>query len=214
MLSETGHSQRQIMQPVRIYKLIAGIFGDEASARGAGVISALLVCFALLVPLGTSTAFARLRYCGEYQVKAAFLFNFANFVEWPDEAFPKGGRNFVICVIGGDQFGGALDSLKGKILKGRIVIVRYCAEAADARGSQILFVGRSELGNINRIFKTLKGCPVLTVADQDRFCQAGGMINMIKERNRVGFEINVSAARRAGLQISSHLLKLAKEIMQ
>ncbi len=174
----------------------------------------LLVCFALLGPVDPSTALARLRYCGEYQVKAAFLFNFANFVEWPDEAFPKGGRNFVICVIGGDPFGGALDSLKGKTLKGRIVIVRYCFEAAEARGSQVLFVGKSERGNINHIVKALKGSPVLTVADQDGFCQAGGMINMVNERNRVGFEINVSAARRAGLQISSHLLKLAKEVIQ
>ncbi len=204
------------MQPVRIYKLIAGMFSrlSRQKVLPSSAILSLLACAVLFGPYDPSPACASLRHYREYQVKAAFLFNFANFVEWPEEAFPSGGKYFVISVIGSDPFGGALDSLKGKTLKGRIVVVKYCIQAGDARDSQILFISSSERGNVNHIIKALKGSPVLTVGDQEGFCQAGGMINMTSQRNRVGFEINVAAAHRAGLQISSHLLKLAKEVIQ
>ncbi len=206
------------MLPDSIYKLIAGMLSrpmrQNAFTSVSRVISALLVCVALFGVYGPSPACARLRHGQEYQVKAAFLFNFANFVEWPDEAFANGGKHFVICVIGNDPFKGALDALKGKTLKGRTVVVRYCAEAGDARNANILYISSSERGNVNHIVKSLKGSPVLTVGDQEGFCQVGGMINMTKMGSRIGFEIDVSAARRAGLRISSHLLKLAKEVIQ
>lgn len=206
------------MQSVSIHKLIAGMLSrpmwQKAFSPVSRVISALLVCIVLNGAYGPLPACARLRHGQEYQIKAAFLFNFANFVEWPDEAFAGDGKYFIISIVGNNPFGGALAALKGKTLKGRNVVVRYCKEAADARNSHILFISGSEQGNVNHIVKSLKGSPVLTVGDQEGFCQAGGMINMINVDSRIGFEIDVSAARRAGLQVSSHLLKLAKEVIQ
>lgn len=145
----------------------------------------------------------------EYQVKAAFLFNFAKFVEWPGEALSPGAP-MAICVLGDDPFGEALDAItKGERVDGRDITIRRLRAATDARTCHVLFVSTSERGGVAAILEQLRGSNVLTVSDIDDFTRAGGMIRFTKLNYRIGFEISPQAADRAKLRISSKLLSLA-----
>jgi uncharacterized protein DUF4154 len=146
----------------------------------------------------------------EYQVKAAFLYNFAKFVEWPAAAFADDRAPFTLCIVGEDLFGSALSEIAAhKNVKGRTLAVKHLKEEAGLRTCHILFVNSSEKKKLARILGILRGSHVLTVGEMDGFGQSGGMINFVLEENRVHFEINVEAADRAGLKISSKLLELA-----
>jgi len=148
----------------------------------------------------------------EFQVKAAFLLNFARFVEWPAGALVK--DTFTIGILGQDPFDSALDSLAGKTVRGRRVVVRRYEDPEDAREAAILFISASEKRALPRILKTLRGNSILTVGDTKDFGRSGVMINLLLLHKRVGFEINLAAAQRDGLQISSNLLKLALEVIE
>ncbi len=147
---------------------------------------------------------------GEYQVKAAFLYNFAKFVEWPPEPGERKGP-LAICVIGQDPFEGSLERVtQGKTIDDRrIVIRRVSEEIGPARSCQVLFVSLSEAARMVDIVKGLRDSSVLTVSEIGRFCQSGGVIGFAMEGQRVRFRINVQAAARANLKISSKLLQLA-----
>ena len=139
----------------------------------------------------------------EYQVKAAFLFNFLKFVEWPPAA---ADAPWVIGVLGHDPFGEMLDqTVRGKIVNGRKVEVRRYARLGDVKDCNILFIGRGE-----------SGMPIepglLTVGETPGFLKAGGAISFYLEDNRVRFEIRPAAGRAAGLHISSQLLKLGRAL--
>lgn len=149
---------------------------------------------------------------GEYEVKAAFVYNFTKFVEWPESAFPGPDAPLSICVIGEDPFGGALDSLRAKTVKNRKVAVKRAGTAEEARGCHVLFIGPMQEDRADRILSSLKGAPVLLTGDVDRFVRRGGMIGFFMERHKVVFEINENAAKNAGLRISSQLLKLARTV--
>ena len=147
----------------------------------------------------------------EYLVKAAFLFNFGRFVEWPQENGSANSTVFRICVLGEDPFRDDLKrSTQNRLMKGREIAVLLVNRAEEARGCQILFVSASERRTVRDVLDTLKGFSVLTVADMDGFAEAGGMIHFTLEDGRVRFEVNVTAAEHAGLRISSHLLNLAR----
>ncbi|HOP41215.1 MAG TPA: YfiR family protein [Geobacteraceae bacterium] len=183
---------------------------SNAKVRGREL---LLLAFYLLLSFTLSPpVFAEQLKAGEYQVKAAFLVNFANFVQWPDGALAK--ETFTIGILGQDYFGSAVDSLAGKTVKGRRVIVRRYDDPEDARQADILFISASERRTLPRILKTLQGRFILTVGDSEDFGHSGVMINMLLLRKRVGFDINLIAAHREGLRISSHLLKLAQEVIE
>jgi len=152
------------------------------------------------------------RQAGEYQVKAAFILNFSTFVEWPEGHFQNG--TLTIGILGRDPFEGAMDDLKGKTVKGRKVVIRHYDDPEEALGADVLFIGASERMGLPRILHTLRGRPVLTVGDHPGLARSGVMINMVVLRKRVGFEINLEAARQSGLWISSQLLKLAKEVIE
>lgn len=146
----------------------------------------------------------------EYEVKAAFLFNFVKFVEWPAEALPAGGP-LLICVLGDDPFGDALDAItKGERVGGHETAIRRFRSLDQVRSCQVLFVSLSERRQMPAVFEAVRGASVLTVSDIDRFAASGGMINFTKQNYRIGFEINPQAAERARLRISSKLLSLAK----
>lgn len=146
----------------------------------------------------------------EYQVKAAFLFNFAKFVEWPADAFAAGAP-LSICVVGEDPFGDNLDALtKGERLNSREIAVRRLKGDDAPRGCHVLFVSGSERRRLRQVLEEVHGGGVLTVSDIDEFARAGGMIRLTKQNYRIGFEINPQAAERARLKISSKLLSLAK----
>jgi hypothetical protein len=146
----------------------------------------------------------------EYQVKAAFLFNFGKFVEWPDSSFVGDGAPFSICVVGNDPFGGALDALRGKFIGHRPVAVWRIKNADDGWRCQVVFVSASEKSHFDAIFRTLRGSNALLVSDTPGFAAAGGAIELTVEDNHVHFIINPDAIQRARLRVSSQLLALAK----
>jgi len=149
----------------------------------------------------------------EYQVKAAFVFNFVQFVDWPAAAFAAAESPLIIGVIGEDPFGPVLDAtVKGEKINGRSLAVKRLAANDDPAACHVLFVSRSEQDRVGSLLERLKGAPVLTVSEQDGFARRGGVINFITLENKVRFEINPSAARRAGLSISSKLLNLARNV--
>jgi hypothetical protein len=151
----------------------------------------------------------------EYAVKAAFIYNFAKFVEWPPGALPSGGSTFNVCVLGQDPFGEVLDStVAGKAIGGRMLAVERVASPSDAASCSIVFIGASEAANLARVLGRLQGTPVLTVGDLDRFADRGGMIGLFVENSRVRFAINTNAAERAHLRISSALLNLARIVSE
>lgn len=145
----------------------------------------------------------------EYQVKAAFLLNFGKFVEWPPESFAE-DRTLQICVLGEDPFGEDLDAtLSGRSVGRNPVKPHRVASPAAARSCEIVFVSRSERHRTDEIVAALRGRPVLLVGEVERFARRGGMINFVEVDQKIRFEINEEAAKRAGLRISSQLLKLA-----
>lgn len=147
----------------------------------------------------------------EYQVKAAFLFHFAQFVEWPSGNSTNANEPFVIGVLGENPFGGALDEIvKGETIGNRKIIVQYSRSAEDLKNCQMVFVCKSEEARLPRILKELDGDNLLTVGESGGFAQRGGIINFYIEDGKVHFEINPDAAAREKLKISSQLFRLGK----
>jgi hypothetical protein len=147
----------------------------------------------------------------EYRVKAAFLFNFARFVEWPEAVFGPPGAPIVFGVLGEDPFGPALDeTLEGKRINGRPLEARRFADLKHLQPCAVLFVSHLESKDLEETLEALREAPVLTVGEGHRFARLGGIVSFFLEDNRVRFQINAEAARRAGLRISSRLLELAR----
>lgn len=148
----------------------------------------------------------------EYEVKAAYLYNFGKFVEWPAEAVAV-DDSFPICVLGRDPFGASFDAtVAGESINGKKVVVRRIAKAQDALACRILFISNSEESQLKEIMAALDKASVLTVSDIPQFARRGGMIQFVVEANRVRFEVNLTMADRAGLILSSELLKVAISI--
>ena len=149
----------------------------------------------------------------EYQIKAAFLYNFAKFIEWPAEVFHGAGTPMVIGIVGDDPFGSILDqTVNGKTANGRELVVRRFKSHQDLNACHILFISPSEKKRLPQILERLKGTSVLTISEVDHFAQHGGIINFVMEGNKVHFEINVDMAERARLKISAKLLTLARVV--
>jgi YfiR/HmsC-like len=179
------------------------------SRRGTGLALWLGIWAALVVVCSPAGLAAR-GGTREYEIKAAYLYNFLNYIEWPEQSLPPEGGNITIGVIGENPFGQALDPLKGKQVKGRTLTVKAVSAAAELKDCQIVFISSSEKDRLPQIFESLKDAKTVTVSEIDGFAQRGGIINFVYERNRVRFEINQEAARSKGLTISSDLLKLAR----
>jgi YfiR/HmsC-like len=151
---------------------------------------------------------------GEYQVKAAFLFPFSQFVDWPPEAFEDAASPLTYCTAGEDPFHGALEaSLNGKMIGTRPVRVIHFRQVQEIQGCQIVFLGTLEKKPISAMLANLRTSPVLTVGESESFVQGGGMIGFFLEDNKVRFDINLDAAERAKLKISARLLALAKTVI-
>ncbi len=145
----------------------------------------------------------------EYLVKAAFLYNFAKFVEWPAEAFVDDQTSITLCILGKDPFGDALDTIKNKIIRGRKLVIKRLRESKELEKCHILFISQSEKQDLAKVFETIKDWHVLTIGDMENFAQRGGIINLITVKNKIYFEINIDVAQHSDLKISSQLLKLA-----
>jgi hypothetical protein len=170
----------------------------------------VLALFGVL-PVGGRSAAAQALPSREYQVKAAFLFNFAQFVNWPPTAFSEESAPLAICVLGNDPFGSFLDDMvRGEQVNSRRLTVKRFRTPADVKACQVLFVSRSESGNLEKTLASLKGTEALTVSDADRFAARGGMIQLVTDNGKVRLMINVDAARASSLIISSKLLRSAE----
>jgi hypothetical protein len=181
------------------------------AARGIRGTRALPLVACGLLLLGVPDAGAQTAPSREYQIKAVFLYNFPQFVEWPATAFPEDAAPLVIGVLGDDPFGPYLDDIvRGEQVNNRRLTVQRYDTPKDISACQILFVSRSEGRNLERTLAALKGTTVLTVSDADRFAERGGMIQLITENGKIHLRINVEAARASGLTISSKLLRSAQ----
>jgi hypothetical protein len=154
----------------------------------------------------------------EYLIKAGFIYNFANLVQWPAGAFPQPDSPIVIAIVGQDHFGTTLDRvLEGKKVNGRPFVIKrlrsvseLLKSVAEMKECHILLVSPSEMPHLTDAIGIVKGLPILTIGETPGFAKGGGMINLILEDNRVRFEVNVEAAKEADLNISSRLLALAR----
>lgn len=147
----------------------------------------------------------------DYQIEAVFLFNFSQFVEWPPDALGASDEPFIIGILGADPFGGFLDAtIQNEKSLGRSMVVRRYSRAEDASSSHILFIAGSEQHRFAADVAALKGRSILTVSDADDFLRQGGMIHFIRQDNRIRLQINLAAAKSAGLVISSKLLRPSK----
>lgn len=151
----------------------------------------------------------------EYQVKAAFLYQFSKFVEWPTNAFETSESPLVIGILGADPIADAmLSSIEGKEVRGHRVVVKQARSVEELTKHHVLFITSGSVDRMTETLRTLKGTSVLTVSEVEGFAGRGGMIGFITIENKIKFEINPGAAQRANLKISSQLLKLAKIVQE
>jgi hypothetical protein len=179
--------------------------------RGDAARLFLILALAALVPgRAPSAAEPEWSPAFEYQVKIGFVYNFTKFVEWPSQSFPDPGTPLTIGVLGSDPLGDALEqTLHGRTVNGRPVVVRHLRRADEIGGLHVLFVSPSLGAEVPRVLQTVRASPILTIGDMQRFNDLGGIINFKIEDHRVRFDINIDAARRAGLRLSSQLLSVA-----
>lgn len=163
--------------------------------------------------VATSSVCAQSTKPTDYQVKAAYLYNFGRFVEWPANIAAAKGDAFTVCVLGQDPFGKTLDAiLAGETIGGKSVIARRISTPEESAHCQILFMSAVEGNRVDKILETLDKEAVLTVSDMPEFSQHGGMIQFVLEGKRVRFEVNLAATQHAGLTLSSELLKVATTV--
>jgi hypothetical protein len=147
---------------------------------------------------------------GEYLIKAAFLYNFAKFTEWPSDAYANGAAPLRVCVLGQDPFGTALETIAGKRIKQRLVATLRITRLDQARRCQVLYISASERHRLGAILARLGRAPILTVTDLPGLDRPGAMINFQSVADKVRFEIDSDHAAFAGLSFSSKLLWLAE----
>lgn len=167
----------------------------------------------VLCLLGSTVAFApaaAAEEIPEYRLKAAILYNFALFTEWPGEV----GATLALCVLGHDPFGTELDALEGREVGRRRITVHRKGTGEPLEGCQIVFLSRSAIGELPRLLEIARTVPVLIVADSAGAAGRGVALNMTVVQNKVTFEANLRTARGAGLALSSKLLRLATEVIQ
>lgn len=174
------------------------------------MVRALFAGFLLAI---LSVAAASAQTASEYDVKAAFLYNFTKFVEWPPAAFPAESSQLKVCILGDNPFGKSLESvIAGEEVQGRKLQLWEMDILHSPDFCHILFISRSERARIPAVLMAVQGSPVLTVSETDGFLEKGGTINFKIQEGKVRFEINPGAAERGGLKMSSKLLRLATRI--
>lgn len=152
---------------------------------------------------------------GEYELKAAILYNLTRFVEWPPTAYSSPQAATVLCILGRDPFGQSLSSIVSKqSANGRPVLVRHARNDKEIGGCHVLYISASERKQVVQILSTASGSSILTVGEITQFAVRGGMIQFGLEDKEVRFDVNLDAASQAGLKISSRLLVLARVVKQ
>ncbi len=147
----------------------------------------------------------------EYQIKAAFLYNFVQFVKWPGSSFASAVSPFCIGILGDDPFGSTLEeTVRGETIDNHPLTVIRAQKAGDLKGCQMIFVCSSEKDHASEILAQLDSRPILTVSEFESFARVGGVIDFYLSGGKVRFEINPQSAQRCGLKISSQLLSLGR----
>ncbi len=183
--------------------------GHEGRRRFGILILATWVSFSI-----AWRASAQANPSSEYAVKAAFLFHFAQFAEWPPNTFKDADAPLIFCTLGEDEFHGVLnESISGKTIGNRPLRAEHLKQIDEVEGCQVVFVGVDDKKRIPALLASLKDSPVLTVGETEHFAQEGGMIGLLLEENKIRFEINLGSAERAKLRISAKLLALAKTVI-
>jgi hypothetical protein len=170
--------------------------------RAAGLVTGL--CLLLCQSLQAAEA-----ELAEYQVKAAYLYNFITLTEWPESM----GADLRLCVYGPDPFGADLDALQGKSVGGRTLRVTRVTTVELLDSCQVVFLAREVMSNLPRILDELQGNTTLTIADSPGAVREGVAINMLNEADRISFEVNLPAVHGQGLNLSFQLLRLASEVL-
>ncbi len=166
---------------------------------------------ALLLLCGASAVPAVAQSATEDQVKAAYLFNFAKFIEWPAETFTAADSPLTFCTLGRSPVVDELDSsVRGKSINRHTIAVKHLHGPEDIKGCHLVFLAPSAIKQQQKLVLAAKGLPVLLVAETSGFAQAGGTINFYSEAGRLLFEVNIGAAESAHLKVSSKLLSLAR----
>ncbi len=180
----------------------------KKAARKASARCGIVLLLLLTISVGFSAAAQQTPT--EYQIKAAFLFNFAKFVEWPPESFRDTNSPIIIGVLGKNVFGNDLEkTIRDKTVNNRHFEFRQFDTTKEAAHCHILFISPSIKDSLPKILSDFHNASILTVSETDHFLEAGGMINFTIEDNKIRFQINDEAAKKAGLRISAKLLSLA-----
>jgi hypothetical protein len=178
---------------------------------GASVKSAGWLILSILLLSNRPQLSAQTSISPEYQVKAVFLFNFAQFVDWPAKAFPEPQTPMIIGVLGNDPFGAYLDeTVRGEKVNDRLLVVQRYRRVGEIKNCHVLFISQSETDRLEQIFTSLKDRNILTVGDMDDFTARGGMIRLFNEKNKIRMRINLEPVQAANLTISSKLLRVAE----
>lgn len=148
----------------------------------------------------------------EYQVKAAFIYNFAKYLEWPAESFATKDAPIQLCLVGRDVFGAPLAAIEGRKAQGRELRVRRGVAGDEIRTCHIAFVTYTEERRVAALLAQAAGFPVLTMSDIEDFAQSGGAVGFVNADQRVQFEINLQTLQRSNLRLSSEVLKLARVV--
>ena len=150
----------------------------------------------------------------EYQMKAAFLFNFAQFVEWPTTSFPSDNAPLVIGILGDDPFGTYLEkNIRGERVQGHQLKIVHFNDVSEVADCHILFINLKRSDSLTNALEKLKTKNILTVGESPGFIRQGGMIRFVTDENKIRLQINPDAAKRADITISARLLKLAEIIV-
>ena len=175
-----------------------------------GRVGRLQIVAIICALLATPNVQARQSTASEYEVKATYLYNFARFTEWPAKDAGEKNDTFAVCVLGQDPFGPILDTiLAGEAIDGKHMVHRRISAVQDAGNCRIVFISSSEESRLNETLAVLGKMSALTVSDISDFSARGGMIQFVVEQNKVRFEVNLQTTGRAGLVLSSELLKVA-----
>lgn len=198
--------------PENTHRMNTPVKTSPRSASGTRLRIGLWLAVHLLVVLLPAPALrAETTASKEYQIKAAFLFNFLQFVEWPATTFPAADSPISIGILGDDPFGTALDAVvRDENVRGRRLVIQRSHRIDDLQTCHLLFICKSEQRRIDGILSRLAARPVFTVSEINGFARQGGIVSLYADGRKIRFEINMGAARRSDLKLSSQLLELGR----
>jgi hypothetical protein len=176
----------------------------------------IVFCIIIVGLVFSTVCFAAEPVSGDH-IKAGFLYKFLFFAEWPEEAFNTDEAPIMIGILGKDPFGDIFQKIEGQDVEGRKLIIKRFNKDTSAealRQCHLLFISPSLKAEIGKLLASLKGHPVITVSEVNKFTYLGGMINFVKKKNKVAFEVNRAAAERAGIKFRSRLLRVAARVIE